>query len=231
MIYLDKVSKIYELSEGSSIEALKNINLHIKPKEFVLITGPSGAGKSTLIKLIDREIKPDQGKVFVGGIDYDDLRRKDIPYLRRKIGVVFQDYKLLQKKTTAENVAYALEVSGMKTKDIKNRVPMILDLVGLSEKGKNFPKELSGGERQRVAIARALVHQPRILIADEPTGNLDQKTAWGIIEILLRINQMGTTVLMTTHNQDIVNKLQKRVIALKNGRISKDQIMGRYEAS
>jgi cell division transport system ATP-binding protein len=231
LIYLDKVSKIYELSEGSSIEALKNINLHIKPKEFVLITGPSGAGKSTLIKLIDREIKPDQGKVFVGGIDYDDLRRKDIPYLRRKIGVVFQDYKLLQKKTTAENVAYALEVSGMKTKDIKNRVPMILDLVGLSEKGKNFPKELSGGERQRVAIARALVHQPRILIADEPTGNLDQKTAWGIIEILLRINQMGTTVLMTTHNQDIVNKLQKRVIALKNGRISKDQIMGRYEAS
>lgn len=231
MIYLDKVSKIYELSEGSSIEALKNINLHIKPKEFVLITGPSGAGKSTLIKLIDREIKPDQGKVFVGGIDYDDLRRKDIPYLRRKIGVVFQDYKLLQKKTTAENVAYALEVSGMKTKDIKNRVPMILDLVGLSEKGKNFPKELSGGERQRVAIARALVHQPRILIADEPTGNLDQKTAWGIIEILLRINQMGTTVLMTTHNQDIVNKLQKRVIALKNGRISKDQIMGRHEAS
>jgi cell division transport system ATP-binding protein len=229
MIYFDKVSKIYEQGEGRQTAALKDITLHIKPKEFVIVVGHSGAGKSTLIKAINREIKPEKGKIFIGGIDYDELKQKDIPYLRRKIGVVFQDYKLLPKKTIYENIAYALEVSGVKTKEIKKRVPKILELVGLSEKARNFPKELSGGERQRVAIARALVHQPRILIADEPTGNLDPKTAWGIIDILLKINQLGTTVLMTTHNQDIVNKLKKRVIALKHGQVSKDQVMGRYE--
>lgn len=229
MIYFDKVSKVYEQGEGKKTAALKDITLHIKPKEFVIVVGHSGAGKSTLIKAINREIKPEQGKIFVGGIDYDELKQKDIPYLRRKIGVVFQDYKLLPKKTVYENVAYALEVSGIKSKEIKKRVPIILELVGLSDKGKNFPKELSGGERQRVAIARALVHQPRILIADEPTGNLDPRTAWGIIEILLKINQLGTTVVMTTHNQEIVNKLKKRVIALAHGKVAKDQMMGRYE--
>ena len=229
MIYLENVSKIYSLQDREKTEALKDITLHIKPKEFVVIVGESGAGKSTLIKLINREIRPDSGKVYVGGIDYKDLKKRDIPYLRRKIGVVFQDYKLLPKKTVTENVAYALEASAVKTKDIRERVPKILELVGLEGKAKNFPRELSGGERQRVAIARALVHSPRILIADEPTGNLDPKNAWGIIEILLKINSLGTTVMITTHNSEIVNKLKKRVVVLKDGKIIKDQAMGRYE--
>lgn len=229
MIQLDKVSKIYQQAEGGESKALQDITLHIKPREFVLIVGHSGAGKSTIIKLITREIIPEKGKIFVGGIDYDDLKKRDIPYLRRKIGVVFQDYKLLPKKTVFENVAYALQVAGVKTKDIKSRVPKILELVNLDHKINCFPKELSGGERQRVAIARALVHQPRILIADEPTGNLDPKNAWEIIDILLKINQLGTTVIMTTHNQDIVNRLKKRVVVLRNGKLIKDQQMGRYE--
>jgi cell division transport system ATP-binding protein len=229
LIYFDQVTKVYEQGEGSKIEALNNVTLHIKPKEFVIIVGHSGAGKSTLIKTINREINPDQGEVFVGGVNYKDIGKRDIPYLRRKIGVVFQDYKLLPKKTVFENVSYALEVSGIKTKIIKRRVPKILEIVGLESKAKNFPKELSGGEMQRVAIARALVHQPRILIADEPTGNLDPKNAWGIIEILLKVNQLGTTVLMTTHNSEIVNKLKKRVIVLKHGKISSDRLIGKYE--
>jgi cell division transport system ATP-binding protein len=229
LIQLDKVSKIYQQAEGGESKALQDITLHIKPREFVLIVGHSGAGKSTIIKLITREIIPEKGKIFVGGIDYDDLKKRDIPYLRRKIGVVFQDYKLLPKKTVFENVAYALQVAGVKTKDIKSRVPKILELVNLDHKINCFPKELSGGERQRVAIARALVHQPRILIADEPTGNLDPKNAWEIIDILLKINQLGTTVIMTTHNQDIVNRLKKRVVVLRNGKLIKDQQMGRYE--
>jgi cell division transport system ATP-binding protein len=229
MIYLDHVTKVYEQNEQENIEALNDVTLHIKPKEFVIVVGPSGAGKSTLVKLINREIKPDSGEVYVGGINYKDLKKKDIPYLRRKIGVVFQDYKLLPKKTVFENVAYALEVSAIKTKDIKDRVPKVLELVGLSKKAKGFPKELSGGERQRVAIARSLVHNPRILVADEPTGNLDPRNAWGLIEILLKINTMGTTVLMTTHNQAIVNKLRKRVIVLKNGKVIKDEQIGKYE--
>lgn len=229
MIRLDGVTKVYKQAESDETRALDHIKLHIKPKEFVLIVGHSGAGKSTLIKLITKEITQDKGKVVIGGIDYKDLKKKDIPYLRRKIGVVFQDYKLLPKKTVFENVAYALEVAGVSTKEIKNRVPKVLDLVNLSNKTNNFPKELSGGERQRVAIARALIHNPRILIADEPTGNLDPKNAWEIIDILQKINQLGTTVLMTTHNQDIVNKLKKRVVVLREGKIVKDQQMGRYE--
>lgn len=229
MIVLDDVSKIYQQVEGGETKALKNIKLHIKPKEFVLIVGHSGAGKSTIIKLITREIKADSGKVFVGGIDYEHLKKRDIPFLRRKIGVVFQDYKLLPKKTVFENVAYALEVAGAKKKDINDRVPKVLDLVNLSKKTHRYPKELSGGERQRVAIARALIHNPRILIADEPTGNLDPKNAWEIIDILQKVNQLGTTVLMTTHNSEIVNKLKKRVIVLRSGTVAKDQQMGRYE--
>jgi len=229
LIYFEHVTKKYEQSEGDKTEALSDVTLHIKPKEFVIVVGHSGAGKSTLIKLINCEIRADEGKVYVGGIDYKELKKRDIPYLRRKIGVVFQDYKLLPKKNVFENIAYALEVSGVKSKDIKSRVPKILEVVGLQKKEKNFPKELSGGERQRVAIARALVHNPRILIADEPTGNLDPRNAWGIIEILLRVNQLGTTVMMTTHNQEIVNKLKKRVIVLKNGKATKDQATGVYE--
>ncbi len=230
MIYFEKVSKLYTAKEGYQTEALKNVSMHIKPGEFVSIVGSSGAGKSTLIKLINREILPDQGKIYVGGLDYQELKKRDIPYLRRKIGVVFQDYKLLPKKTVFENVAYALEVAGVKTKEINDRVPKILELVGLANKTNCFPRELSGGERQRVAIARALVHQPRILIADEPTGNLDPNTSWDIIEILTKINQMGTTIIMTTHNSHIVNKLKRRVIKLDDGKIVRDEKMGRYEA-
>ncbi len=230
MIYFEKVSKIYNTKEGGQSEALKNVSMHIKPGEFVSVVGTSGAGKSTLIKLINREIIPDEGSIYVGGLDYKELKKRDIPYLRRKIGVVFQDYKLLPKKTVFENVAYALEVAGVKTKDIKERVPKILELVGLSAKMNCFPRELSGGERQRVAIARALVHQPRILIADEPTGNLDPKTSWDIIEILTKINEMGTTIIMTTHNSHIVNKLKKRVIKIDDGKIVRDEKMGRYDA-
>jgi len=230
LIYFEKVSKIYKQAEGGTSEALKNVTLHLKPGEFVIAVGESGAGKSTLIKLINREIKPDKGKIFVGGLDYEALKKRDIPYLRRKIGVVFQDYKLLPKKTVFENVGYALEVAGVKTKEIKERVPKILELVGLTPKTNCFPRELSGGERQRVAIARALVHQPRILIADEPTGNLDPKTSWGIVEILRRINEMGTTIIMTSHDSHIVNKLKKRVIRLSDGKIVKDDQMGRYDS-
>jgi cell division transport system ATP-binding protein len=223
------VSKLYTQAEGGKTEALKNIDLHIKPTEFVIIVGHSGAGKSTLIKLINREIKPDEGKIFVGGLDYDNLKKKDIPYLRRKIGVIFQDYKLLPKKTVFENISYALEVAGISNKIIKDRVPKVLELVGLTPKTSCYPRELSGGERQRVAIARSLVHQPRILIADEPTGNLDPKNAWEIIEILQKINSMGTTVIVTTHNSQIVDKLKKRVISLKGGKIIKDEETGKYE--
>lgn len=229
MIYFEKVSKIYKQIGGGTSEALKNVTLHIKPAEFVLVVGASGAGKSTLIKLINREIKPDKGKIYVGGLDYTELKKRDIPYLRRKIGVVFQDYKLLPKKTVFENVGYALEVAGIRPKEIKERVPKIIELVGLGNKTNCFPRELSGGERQRVAIARAIVHQPRILIADEPTGNLDPKNSWEIVEILQRINQMGTTVIMTTHNSHIVNKLKKRVIKLADGKMITDEAMGRYE--
>lgn len=221
MIYLEKVTKEFP----NKTKALDGVTLHIRPKEFVIIVGMSGAGKTTLIKLITKEEEPTEGNIFVGGINYKELKKSDIPYLRRKIGVVFQDFKLLPKKTVYENVSYALEVSGVKTQEIQKRVPKILDIVGLSKKSKNFPDELSGGEQQRVAIARALVHQPKILIADEPTGNLDPKTAWGIIDLLLQINEQGgRTVVLTTHNKEIVEKIKKRVISLKHGKIVSDQI-------
>lgn len=230
MIYFEKVSKVYKTKDGNTTEALKNVTMHIKPGEFLSVVGSSGAGKSTLIKLINRELLPDTGRIYVGGLDYAELKKRDIPYLRRKIGVVFQDYKLLPKKTVFENVSYALEVAGIKTKEIQDRVPKILELVGLSDKINCFPGQLSGGEKQRVAIARALVHQPRILIADEPTGNLDPKTSWDIVEILLKINEMGTTIIMTSHNSHIVNKLKKRVIKIDDGKIIRDEKMGRYDS-
>lgn len=225
MIYLEGITKIYDNTEN---KALNNISLHIKPKEFVTLVGHSGAGKSTIVRLITHEEVPTKGKIIVGGIDYSLLKKNDIPYLRRKIGVVFQDFKLLPKKTVYENIAYALEVAGSSQKLIDCRVPQVLKLVGLEEKGKDFPNTLSGGERQRVAIARALIHEPKILVADEPTGNLDPKNAWEVIDLLLRINNFGTTVVLTTHNKDIVNALRKRVVTLKDGKIIKDQEIGRY---
>ncbi len=203
--------------------------MHIEPKEFVIIVGSSGAGKSTLLKLLTREEKPTTGKIIVGGIDYERLSDRDVPKLRRKIGVVFQDFKLLPNKNVFENVAFALEIIGISSKEIKHTVPRVLDIVGLKGKEKNMPQELSGGERQRVAIARAIVRQPKILIADEPTGNLDPKHAWDVIRVLEKINKYGTTVLLTTHNQDIVNKLKRRVITIADGKVASDHASGEYK--
>lgn len=224
MILLDRVTKTYK-KRGA---ALQNISLHVEPKEFVIIVGQSGAGKSTLLKLLTREEKPDSGKIIVGGIDYETLRDKEIPYLRRKIGVVFQDFKLLSNKNVFENVAFALEIVGQSNKEIRHTVPRVLEIVGLEGKGNSMPSELSGGERQRVAIARAIVRQPKILIADEPTGNLDPKHAWDVIRVLQKINKYGTTVLLTTHNQEIVNKLKRRVVTIKDGVIISDKANAGY---
>ncbi|MFZ2495027.1 MAG: cell division ATP-binding protein FtsE [Candidatus Saccharimonadales bacterium] len=226
MILLDRVSKAYG-KDGEP--ALSRISLHIEPKEFVILVGTSGAGKSTLLKLLTREEKPTSGKIVVGGIDYDTLRDKHIPLLRRKIGVVFQDFKLLPQRTVFENVAFALEIAGMTNREIKSTVPKVIELVGLKGKEDNYPRELSGGERQRVAIARAVVRQPKILIADEPTGNLDPKHSWDIVRLLEKINRYGTTVLLTTHNVEIVNKLKRRVITLDHGKIVADQAVGSYK--
>lgn len=225
MILLDRVTKSY----GRRGAVLERINLHVEPKEFVIVVGQSGAGKTTLFRLLTREEKPDSGKIIVGGIDYDTLRDKDIPMLRRKIGVVFQDFKLLRAKTVFENVSFALEIAGLSNNEIKHTVPKVLDIVGLKDKTDHYPLELSGGERQRVAIARAIVRQPRILIADEPTGNLDPKHAWDVINVLEKINKFGTTVLLTTHNQEIVNALKRRVVTIAEGKIISDKAAGGYK--
>ncbi|MCA9344748.1 cell division ATP-binding protein FtsE [Candidatus Saccharibacteria bacterium] len=226
MILLDRVTKKY----NKNSQALERISLHVEPKEFVIIVGASGAGKSTILKLLTREEKPTTGKIIVGGLDYETLKDKEIPILRRKIGVVFQDFKLLPNKTVFENVAFALEIVGVGNKEIAHTVPRVLDIVGLKGKEKRMPRELSGGELQRVAIARAIVRQPRILIADEPTGNLDPKHAWDVIRVLEKINRYGTTVILTTHNQEIVNKLKRRVITIRDGRIASDKASGEYHS-
>lgn len=226
MILLDRVTKNYKKRK---IPALDRVNIHVEPKEFVIVVGQSGAGKSTLLKLLTREEKPTSGKIIVGGIDYERLRDKDVPALRRRIGVVFQDFKLLPNKTVFENVAFALEISGASNREIKYTVPKVLNIVGIKPKANSYPRELSGGEAQRVAIARAIVRQPKILIADEPTGNLDPKHAWDVIRVLEKINKYGTTVLLTTHNQEIVNKLKRRVITIKDGRVVSDKANGGYE--
>jgi cell division transport system ATP-binding protein len=211
-------------------QALDNVNLKINAGEFVCIVGASGAGKSTLIKLLLKEENPYQGRIIVANLDYAKIDNKNIPYLRRRIGVVFQDFKLLPNLNVFENVAFALEVSAVSTEDIKRTVPKILNLVGLSEKEKHYPNQLSGGERQRVAIARALIRTPKILVADEPTGNLDPKTAWGITELLLRINKLGTTVILTTHNYEIVKAIKKRVITIGEGKIVSDKPLAKSKA-
>jgi cell division transport system ATP-binding protein len=224
MILLDRVTKVYNRKSS----ALDRISLHVQPKEFVIIIGTSGAGKSTLLKLLTREEKPTSGKIVIGGLDYDKLKDRDIPLLRRKIGVVFQDFKLLPNKTVFENVAFALEIVGFGNKEINRTVPRVLDIVGLKGKEDRMPAELSGGERQRVAIARAIVRQPKILIADEPTGNLDPKHAWDVIKVLEKINRYGTTVILTTHNQEIVNKLKRRVVTIRDGRVVSDLANAEY---
>ncbi len=226
MILLDRVTKTYK---GASAPALSRVSIHVEPKEFVIVVGQSGAGKTTLLRLLTREEKPTSGKIIVGGVDYDKLRDRNIPILRRKIGVVFQDFKLLPNKSVFENVAFALEIVGASNHEIKTTVPRVLEIVNLKGKEKNMPNQLSGGERQRVAIARAIVRQPRILIADEPTGNLDPKHAWDVIKVLEKINRYGTTVLLTTHNAEIVNKLKRRVITIKNGKVVSDKANAKYE--
>ncbi len=226
MILFDRVTKTYG---KVATPALDRVNLHVEPKEFVIVVGQSGAGKSTLLKLLTREERPTSGKIIVGGVDYDKLKDKDIPMLRRKIGVVFQDFKLLPNRTVFENVAFALEIVGATNHEIKATVPKVLDIVNLRGKENRLPMELSGGERQRVAIARAIVRQPKILIADEPTGNLDPKHAWDVIKVLEKINHFGTTVLLTTHNQDIVNKLKRRVVTIEHGQVIADRAKAEYK--
>ncbi|HSX34164.1 MAG TPA: cell division ATP-binding protein FtsE [Candidatus Saccharimonadales bacterium] len=226
MILLDRVTKTYG---KVATPALDRISLHVEPKEFVIVVGQSGAGKTTLLRLLTREEKPTTGKIIVGGIDYDKLKDREIPLLRRKIGVVFQDFKLLPNRTVFENIAFALEIVGATNHEIRSTVPKVLEIVNLKGKEKRYPAELSGGERQRVAIARAIVRQPKILIADEPTGNLDPKHAWDVIKVLEKINHYGTTVLLTTHNQEIVNKLKRRVVTVQHGQVASDRAGAEYK--
>ena len=225
MLKMVNVCKTYNGQEY----ALYNVNLHIKPKEFVFLVGPSGAGKSTFIKLLFREINPESGDIFVNGININELEHDDIPDLRRLLGIVFQDYRLLPDRTVYENVAFAMRVIEAPSSIIRRRVMHVLDLVGLREKANSKTTELSGGEQQRVAIARAVVNDPKILIADEPTGNLDPETKWDIMRIFQQINDSGATIIMATHDEDIVNNLNKRVIGIDRGRVVRDQKRGGYD--
>jgi cell division transport system ATP-binding protein len=209
--------------------ALADVTVSIPSGDFVFLVGPSGAGKSTFIRLLIREQLPTNGQVSVAGRDLLRMRRGQVPGLRRRIGIVFQDFRLLPTKTVWENVAFALDVTGAPGAEIRQRVPQLLNLVGLQDHAHHLPTQLSGGEQQRTAIARALVHDPAILIADEPTGNLDPVTSWGIIQLLIQINQLGTTVLMATHNQEIVNAMRRRVLALEDGRLVRDEAAAAYE--
>lgn len=224
MIEMQDVWKEY--ANGTS--ALNGVSIYIGKGEFVYIVGPSGAGKSTFIKLMYREERPTRGHIFVNGFNIERLKERKVPLLRRNIGVVFQDFKLLPKLTTYENVAFALEVIGAPQRNMKRRVKEALDWVGLADKEEILPPHLSGGEQQRIAIARALVNNPAVIIADEPTGNLDPDTSWGIMKLFQRINDRGTTVVMATHNKEIVNTMRKRVIAIESGAIVRDEPKGMY---
>lgn len=224
MIELEGVSKAY--STGSP--ALKNVSLKINKGEFVFVVGNSGSGKSTLIKLLLKELEPTSGKIVVNGKEIGKLKRKKIPEYRRNIGVVFQDFRLLKDRNIYDNIAFAQRVIETPTKVIKRRVPAMLSLVGLSEKYRSFPKELSGGEQQRVAMARAIVNNPAIMLADEPTGNLDPKNSWEIMKLLEEINKRGTTVVVVTHNREIVDAMNKRVITMHKGEIVSDEEKGEY---
>ncbi|GAK07238.1 cell division ATP-binding protein FtsE [Geomicrobium sp. JCM 19038] len=224
MITMKRVRKTYP----NGVQALNGMNIHIDKGEFVYVVGPSGAGKTTFIKLMIRELKPSEGLIQINGNNLGDLSDKQIPYLRRKIGVVFQDFKLFTKLSVYENIAFALEVIEEDPEQIKTKVMDVLEIVGLKSKARFNTSELSGGEKQRIAIARAIVNQPAILIADEPTGNLDPETAWSIMGTLEEINNRGTTIVMATHNSHIVNTLKKRVIAIENGKVVRDEVGGSY---
>ena len=224
LIHMKNVSKRYD---NGSI-ALSNINIDINKGEFVFIVGPSGAGKSTFIKMIFREVLPTEGELIVNGRNTLAMSTADVPYLRRGLGIIFQDYRLLPEKTVYENVAFAMQVIEAPRREMQKRVNSVLDLVGLNDKLKSFPGQLSGGEQQRVAIARAIVNNPMIVIADEPTGNLDPETSWDIMRIFERINKSGTTIVMATHDKTIVDTMKKRVIAIENGRIIRDEVKGVY---
>lgn len=225
MIKFDKVTKIYK----GDFKALEDINLEILPGEFVSIVGKSGAGKSTFLKLIYAEEMPTFGNVFFDERPIDGIKRRLIHEHRKKIGTVFQDFKLLPKKTAFENVAYALEVSGVSNEEILEDVPQILDIVGLGSKMEKFPYQLSGGEQQRVAFARALIHKPKIIIADEPTGNLDPISSWEIVQLMMKINEIGTTIILASHNQNAIDKVNKRVVVIENGKIIGDYPTGKYK--
>lgn len=225
MIEFKNVSKIYA---ENHVKATKDVSFFIDKGEFVFLVGPSGAGKSTITELIIREEIADSGKIIVNGFDVCNMKKKDIPYLRRSIGMVFQDFRLLPNKTVYENVAFAMEIIGKKKKEIKRKVPKILELVGLADRAGNYPNEISGGEQQRVSIARALVNSPSLIIADEPTGNLDVETSNEVMKLFDEINKMGTTIVMVTHSEKIVNDMQKRVIQLENGVIVRDEEKGVY---
>jgi cell division transport system ATP-binding protein len=224
MIYFDKVSKIY----SSTSTALEEVSFAIEAKEFVSLVGQSGSGKTTLLKLILAEERPTSGKVFFESIDVHSLSRKDMVMLRRKIGTVFEDFRLLPNKTAYENIAFAMEAAGKTPEEIEKDVPQVLELVNLVDRSWHFPNELSRGERQRIAIARAIINQPDVIIADEPTGNLDPLNTWEIINILKKINELGTTVVLATHNKSIIDSLGRRVITLEKGRIVRDDKEGRY---
>ncbi len=224
MIEFQNIGKSY----GKDVVALKEINVRIDKGEFVFVVGPSGAGKSTFIKLLLHEERATEGKIFMNNEEITNVSSRKIPLLRRSIGVIFQDFRLLPNKTVYENVAFAMEIVEAKKREIRRQVPMVLGLVGLSDKAKKYPRELSGGEMQRVSIARSIVNNPSLVIADEPTGNLDPDTAWEIMRVLQHINQRGTTVIMATHAKDIVDVMKKRVIAIEKGRIIRDDRKGVY---
>jgi len=224
VIKFQNITKIYP----PDTLALDDVSFETKEKEFVSIAGRSGAGKTTLLKLLLAEEEPTKGRVFFREQDIHKIKKSHLPNLRRKIGVVFQDYKLLPSKTVYENVAYVLEVTGASDSEISQRVPEVLELVGLSDKANNFPAQLSQGERQRATIARAFIHRPDVILADEPTGNLDPYNGAEIIRLLLKINELGTTIILTTHNKEIINSLEKRVITLESGRVIRDEEKGRF---
>ena len=224
MIKFENVSKEYD----NNVKALSNINVDIHKGEFVFVVGSSGAGKSTMIKLLLKEEQPTEGKIILNDMDITKVRNRRVPYIRRDVGVVFQDFRLLPNKTVYENVAFAMEIIGSHPKEIRRKVPMVLSMVDLSRKASSYPDQLSGGERQRVSIARAIVNSPPVLIADEPTGNLDPETAWEIMKVLSEINGRGTTILMANHAKDIVNQMKKRVIEIHDGKLVRDEQKGGY---